>query len=96
MGTKNEVLQRVWKEYETAGNPAIVTAREVARWAIKQGLMRPRPADFEGQCAEELARAAREEYRTDRYGRRHRARHSVRLKKNGLQLSFWADIDSAP
>lgn len=91
-----EQLQDIWKKYEDAKNPTLVTARDVARWAITQGLWKPQPSDIEKTCAEELARAAREEYRTDKYGRRYRARHSARIEKNGKQLNFWADIDKAP
>jgi hypothetical protein len=96
MATYIEQLQRIWRQYEEEGNPIPVTARDVARWAIVNKLWQPRPADIESQCAEELARAAREEYRTDSDGRRYRARHSVRIKRNGIQQSLWADIDSAP
>jgi len=96
MANYTEYLQKIWKKYEEAGNTTPVTAREVARWAIKQGLWKPQPASIERRCAEELARAAREEYRTDEYGRRYRARHSAILESNGTQLSFWADIDKAP
>ena len=96
MATYAEQLQKIWSKYEAAGNSMPATAREVARWAIRNKLWAPRPSDVESQCAEELARAAREEYRTDINGRRYRAKHSVRVDKNGTQLSFWADIDSAP
>lgn len=96
MTTYNEQLQKIWRKYEEAGNLMPVTAREVARWAIREGLWKPQPASIEKRCAEDLARAAREEYRTDKYGRRYRARHSARIEKNGRQLSFWTDIDKAP
>ena len=96
MATYNEQLQKIWRKYEDAGNPVPATARDVAKWAIRQRLWEPKPSDVESRCAEELARAAREEYRTDRWGRRYRARHSVRVKQLGVQLSLWADIDTAP
>lgn len=96
MATYTEKLQKIWREYESVGNTGPVTAREVARWAIREGLWKPQPASIERRCAEDLARAAREEYRTDIYGRRYRARHSARIEKDGKQLSFWADIDKAP
>lgn len=95
MATYTEKMQKIWREYEEAGNSTPATAREVARWAINRGLWKPQPASIEKRCAEDLARAAREEYRTDKYGRRYRARHSARIEKNGRQLSFWADIDKA-
>lgn len=96
MTTYAEQLQRIWNKYEAAGNAMPATARDVARWAIANRLWQPKPSDIESQCAEELARAAREEYRTDKNGRRYRARHSVRTEKDGAQISLWADIDSAP
>lgn len=96
MATYTEQLQKIWAKYEAAGNTMPATARDVARWAIANRLWAPKPSDVESQCAEDLARAAREEYRTDNNGRRYRAKHSVRLDKNGSQLSLWADIDSAP
>lgn len=96
MATYTEQLQKIWEKYEAAGNETPATAREVARWAIKQGLWKPQPGSIENKCAEELARAAREEYRTDEFGRRYRARHSATLETNGIQQSFWADIDKAP
>lgn len=96
MATYAEKLQEIWRKYENAHDSMPATAREVARWAIGRGLWKPQPSSIEKRCAEELAKAAREEYRTDKYGRRYRARHSARIEKNGQQLSFWADIDKAP
>ena len=46
--------------------------------------------------ADDLARAWREEYRTDAIGRRYRAKHAVRKKEGGKQLTFWDDIQTAP
>ena len=92
MATYNEQLQKIWHEYERAGNSLPASPRDVARWAIDTKRWLPRPTDIISQCAEELARAAREEYRTDPYGRRYRALHAVRSK----QGSLWADIDTAP
>ncbi len=48
------------------------------------------------QCADDLSKALREEYRVDANGRRYRAKHAVRINSGGIQLSFWADIDTAP
>lgn len=90
-------LQRIWREYEAAGNPIPATSREVARWAIDNRLWEPpRAYDPVDQCAEDLARAWREEYRVDDKGRRYRAKHAVRVTSGGTQLAFWADMDSAP
>src|SRR5262245_57627714 len=96
MGNYTEQLQRIWRLYEEADMPMPATAKEVAAWAIGSGLWEPRAADIVGRCAEDLARAAREEYRTDVSGRRYRAKHPAKRVKDG-QLRFeWADIDTAP
>lgn len=76
--------------------PTPATARDVASWAIAQSLWEPRQADIIAQCADDLARALREEYRTDRFGRRYRTKHAVRINKGGVQYSLWADLDTAP
>jgi hypothetical protein len=90
-------LQRIWRAYEDAGNPTPATSREVARWAIDNHLWEPpRAYDPIDQCAEDLARAWREEYRVDDKGRRYRAKHAVRVTKGGAQFAFWADMDTAP
>jgi hypothetical protein len=95
MSSRNEQMQSIWTQYEEAGMPTPATARDVAEWALSRDLWRPKPVDIVGQCAEELSRALREEYRTDRYGRRYRAKHAVKIKVNGVQMSFWADANSA-
>jgi hypothetical protein len=43
-----------------------------------------------------MADALREEYRTDKKGRRYRANLAVMDSKDGKQLSFWGDVDTAP
>lgn len=96
MATYSEQMQKIWQAYEGAGMPVPATARDVATWAIDQGLWEPREADIISQCADDLARALREEYRTDRFGRRYRTKHAVRITKGGMQYSLWADLDTAP
>ncbi len=92
----HEKLQHIWVKYEKAGMPTPATARDVAAWAIRERLWAPKPADIISQCAEDMAKALRDEYRTDKHGRRYRAKHAVRSTCDGKQISFWADIDSAP
>ena len=96
MTTYTEQLQRIWRSYEEAGMPTPATARDVAAWAIAQNLWGPRRADIISQCADDLARALREEYRTDARGRRYRTKHAVRITRSGVQYALWADIDKAP
>ncbi len=89
-------LRRIVEDYQRAGEPWPATAREIAAWAVRQGLWRPQPGDLMTQCAHEIAGALREEYITDAQGRRVRAKHAATLKRNGKQATLWADIRSAP
>ena len=95
MATYLVQLQHIWRDYETAGMATPATAREVAQWAVQNGLLQPREHDPLADLAEDLARAWREEYRYDK-GRRYRAKHAVRITTGGVQYAFWADVDSAP
>ena len=96
MATYAEQMQQIWREYETSGQPMPATAREVAEWAVRRRLWLPKPADVIDQCAEDLSRALREEYHTDAKGRRVRSKHAVRITQDGKQLTFWADMKTAP
>jgi hypothetical protein len=92
----NEQLQRIVKQYESAGNPLPATAHEIAIWAIEQGLWEPQHSTVVNRCAEEISRAMREEHITDPQGRRVRVKHVAMVEKNGKQAAFWADMRTAP
>lgn len=96
MTTFSEQTDQIYKAYEEDGQPTPASAREVAAWAIKRGLLKPPPADIIDICAEMLSRGWREVYRTDRTGRRYRAKHAVRVLRGGVQLTLWADFETAP
>jgi hypothetical protein len=93
MATYTERMQDIWKKYEAAGMPTPATAKEIAAWSIEYGHWAPRRADVIAQCAHDLARAFREEVRTDSHGRRYRAKLAARKKVGDRQLTFWDDID---
>lgn len=95
MSNYNEVLQAIWRQYSDAGMPMPATKTDVAMWAYQQGLWQPKPTDIIAKFADELARAAREEYRKDAKGRRYRARHPAKTMRDGEQLYLWDDIDTA-
>ena len=91
--TYAEQMQNIWKQHKASGMPNSGLLREVAAWAIENHLWEPRREDLIGRCAEDLARALREEHRTDEDGRRYRAMHAARSSSSGTQLTLWADID---
>jgi len=43
--------------------------------------------------AADIAKSFREEYRTDKFGRRYRAKHAATRKSGNKTLSLWADMD---
>ena len=96
MATYAERMQQLWDAYETAGNPTPATTHEVAAWAVRKGLWRPRPADVISRCAAELADALRQEYFVDKQGRKVRAMHAACVRDRGQQLVLWADMRTAP
>ncbi|MBI1953320.1 MAG: hypothetical protein HYS41_04270 [Candidatus Omnitrophica bacterium] len=89
-------MQDIFKQYEETVTHEPTNLRVVGVWAMEQGLWQPHRADIISQFADDMARALREEYRTDEDGRRYRSKHAVRTSAGGIQRSFWADIDTAP
>jgi hypothetical protein len=91
-----ETLQALFKQYcDETGRTGPLDPNEVAGWAISKKLWQPRPRDTANILAKELADAWREEYRSDRLGRRYRAKHAVR-GCGPKQATLWADMETAP
>lgn len=94
--TYNEQMQKIVAEYRKAGNAWPATTHDIAGWAVRSGQWQaPRELAID-RCADDLAKAMREEYFTDRQGRRVRAKHAARQEVNGEQQTFWADLRTAP
>lgn len=91
----NEKLQAYWQQYKEAGHEGPASAKDIAAWVVDQGIWKPRAADIVKVLAEDLSRAFREEYRTDARGRRYRAKHPMRVTKDGAQLFLWDDMATA-
>jgi hypothetical protein len=96
MATKNELLQKVWHEYEKAHSHLPSSARQAVEWAVSQRILTLPKIDPYDALAGEMAQALREEYSTDSQGRRYRVNHAVRVTKGGVQYTFWAMMGSAP
>lgn len=90
-------MQEIFRQYQAEVSSDPADLRDVAAWAISKGLWHPKPADIHERFSREMADALREEYRTDKAGRRYRAKHAVRATNfDGKQMSLWDDIDTAP
>jgi hypothetical protein len=90
-----EQLQRIVADFRRTGQPWPATMRQVAAWALLERRWRPQHDSLVSQCAEELARALREEYILDPQGRTVRAKHAARFEVDGEQQVLWADIRTA-
>jgi len=88
----NEKLQALVERYREDGNSWPATAREIAAWMIRNRLWEPSQEAVLARCADELSRALRDEYFTDRQGRRVRAKHAARLSSGPHQAVMWADM----
>ncbi len=95
MSTYNRQLQGIANEYFGRKDEG-ATTREIARWAILNGLWEPTSDLAERRLADDLATAMREEYRTDPQGRQVRAKYSARVKRNGRTENVWDDGERAP
>ena len=90
MTTHGERMQAEIATYRASGEPWPATAPQLARWALNKGRWEPHIDSLVRQCAEDFARAMREEYIVDPQGRTVRAKHAARL--DGDQGTFWTDI----
>lgn len=96
MARYKEQLQRVWHEYEAENGSVPATAREAVAWGVSKGMITVPEVDPLARLAEDMSTALREEYATDRHGRRYRVNHAVRVTKGGVQYTFWAIMKDAP
>ena len=92
---KNQ-LQRIVKDYRQSGQEWPASSADIARWALKNKKYDLRTPTIEKIVRRELAQAMREEYITDAKGRRVRAKHPAKVKRNGEQITIWDDIRTAP
>jgi hypothetical protein len=88
-------MRSIADRYRESGQEWPATARQIAGWAIRQELWKPQPSTLIDRCAEELARAMREDYIDDAQGRRVRTKHAARFDEHGRQKVLWADIRTA-
>lgn len=94
--TYGDQMRAIAEQYRQSGEEWPTTARQIAGWAIRKELWKPQPSAIIDRCADELARAMREDYITDPQGRRVRAKHAARLAEQGKQKTLWDDIRTAP
>ena len=92
---KKRAIDDIVEQYkqEKGIKNGIVDNNDLAGWALANGLIEPDQQDKIKLVAEMFSRHFREEMRTSPDGRRYRAKHAVKEKRDGRQMSLWADID---
>jgi hypothetical protein len=88
MASKNEVMQRIWHQYDSRREHKPSSMRQAAAWAVKDGLLSLPEIDPLDLLADQMSQALREEYKTDDRGRRYRVNHAVRVTRSGVQHTF--------
>jgi hypothetical protein len=96
MATKNEMLQRMRRQYRDETGQKELDHHDVARFLIKKGWRVPKPKDPVDILAKELSDAARAEERIDRKtGLPYRANLCYAVPQGTNQLTLWVDTDEA-
>jgi hypothetical protein len=96
MSTYHENLQGIVRAYQDAGERWPASSKDIAAWAINNGLWKPKPSSIISQCANHISEALRDEYITDPQGRRVRAKHVATVLEYGETRRLWGDIRTAP
>lgn len=89
----NAVKDYIERYKREVSDSAIIDPHDLAAWAYKNGLHKPNPRTIIDLIAKDISQVFREEYRTDRHGRRYRAKHAVTNKQGNKTQSLWADLD---
>lgn len=89
MASKNEIMQRIWHQYDSRREHKPSSMRQAAAWAVADGLLQIPEVDALDLLADQMSQAVRGEHRTDEHGRRYRVNHAVRVTRSGVQHTFW-------
>lgn len=95
--TKQEQLQDAFRKYQEAHEGVPHGTDVVVAWAVKFKHLELPEIDPLAVLAESMSQALRNEYGTDpATGRRYRKNHAHRVTRQGVQLSLWAEMGTAP
>ncbi len=95
MNGKKQAIDDIVEKYKQAKGitDGIIDSHDLAGWALANDLYKPSRQDEIKLAAEAFSRHFREEMRTSKDGKRYRAKHAVKTKRNGKQMTLWADMD---
>lgn len=96
MASYKQQMQKIVEEYRLTKQPWPASAKAIADWALQTKRWELPLAAVRKRCAEDIAAAMREEYTTDRKGRRVRLLHPAPLLGSPGHTIIWDDIRTAP
>jgi hypothetical protein len=96
MSDKKKQWLKVVEGYRQSGQAWPAAAVDIAEWAVKNKKFDLRTPTLVRVASREIAQAMGEEYVTDAKGRRVRAKHPARVKRDGEPIMLWDDIRTAP
>ena len=96
MSTISDEYTKLFHDYQRAHGGVPESPYKVCEWALANGYLAPPKLDPIAALADDMARALREEYATDARGRRYRRNHAVKVTRNSIQFSLWAEMATAP
>jgi hypothetical protein len=80
-----EVMQNLWKQYQSEHGYEPSGTKIVVEWAVQRGLLDLPQVDALEILAHQMSKALRQETNVDRFGREYRVNHAVR----GSQGTLW-------
>lgn len=89
----NQIKDYIERYKREVRDDGLIEPHELAKWAYRNGLHKPNIKTVIDAIAADIAQVFREEYRTDRFGRRYRAKHAITKRKGNKTLALWADLD---
>ena len=89
----NQVKDYIERYKVETGSKGPLDLHAVAEWAWRNGLHKPNAKTIIDVIAADISQIFREDYRTDKHGRRYRAMHAATQKQGNRTLSLWADMD---
>jgi len=96
MASMTERMQKAWHKYDSRQNHKPSSMRQAAEWAVADGLLEKPDVDPIDILADRISNAVRSETGTDSVGRRYRVNHAVRVRRSGVQHTFWGVMGFAP
>ena len=92
-GYSTAVREYIERYRAETGHEGLLDPHAVAEFAYRHGLHKPNVRTIIDAIASDIAQVFREEYRTDRLGRRYRAKHACTFKRGTQTLALWGDMD---